>query len=297
MYGSFFHNSFRIATSALNSRLKINLFRRDKNQVATAKRQLLEALCHHDLAAVYTLIGRWQKILGREKLINLIVNEVLVECDANSHHWFFQSFMGQSLYEQMQQQAQNNVFHILVNTGLELGTDFSFGLDSEMIINDRAKQALLNQLAQEQRAFFEAQLQSFLVTDPIIAIERQLECPFFTNLTKIASQKVQGLSNSQAAAYLGVLLAGLVKRHPELQHVDFPTKFIFNALQGLSQERITAILNDEETNPQFDEITIFEDLLVSLGETKPHSLNEGMNIDQLKKIDLVWYSEHRIEEI
>ncbi|MFN6568760.1 hypothetical protein [Dendronalium sp. ChiSLP03b] len=280
--------------------MKINLFRRDKDQATTAKRQLLEALRCRDLAAINTLIARWQKTIGEEKLTDVIVNQVMVECDSDSHRWFLQRFLEQSKYQQMQQQAQNHVFHILVNTGLEPGKDFSFGSDSEMIISDRAKQTLLNHLPQEHRALFEAQLQSSPISDPIIAIEQQLGCAFFTNLTKIASEQMQVLDNSQAAAYLGVLLAGLIKRHPALQEVDFPTRFIFNVLQGLSPERATAILNDEETNPQFDESIICQDLLASLGEHQFHSLAEGegnMSVEQLKQLDLVWFGERRLAEI
>ncbi|RCJ42146.1 hypothetical protein A6770_07985 [Nostoc minutum NIES-26] len=280
--------------------MKINLFRRDKDQATTAKRQLLEALRCRDLAAINTLIARWQKTIGEEKLTDVIVNQVMVECDSDSHRWFLQRFLEQSKYHQMQQQAQNHVFHILVNTGLEPGKDFSFGSDSEMIISDRAKQTLLNHLPQEHRVLFEAQLQSSPVSDPIIAIEQQLGCAFFTNLTKIASEQVQVLDNSQAAAYLGVLLAGLVKRHPALQEVDFPTRFIFKVLQGLSPERATAILNDEEINPQFDESIICQDLLASLGEHQSHSLAEGegnMSVEQIKQLDLVWFGERRLAEI
>lgn len=280
--------------------MKINLFRRDKDQATTAKRQLLEALRRRDLAAIDTLIARWQKTIGEEKLTNLIVNEVMVECDSDSHGWFVQSFFGLLKYQHIQQQAQNHVFRILANMGLEPGKDFSFGLDGEMIISDRAKQILLNQLPQEHRALFEAQLQSSQVLDPIMAIEQQLGCAFFANLTTIAAKKMQLLTNSQAAAYLGVLLAGLVKRHPALQDVDFPTRFIFNVLQGLPPERVTAIVNDEETNPQFDESIIYQDLLASLGEHQSHSLAEGednMNLEQLKKLDLVWYGERRLAEI
>ena len=198
-------------------------------------------------AAINTLIVRWQKIIGGEKLTDVIVKEVMFECDSDSHRWFFETFFGELKYQEIQEQSQNNVFRILVNTGLEPGKDFSFDIDGNMIISDRAKQILLNQLPLKHQKLLEAQLQSLLVTDPIIAIEKQLGCAFFTNLTKIASQKVRLLSNSQAAAYLGVLLAGLVKRHPVLQDVDFPTRFIFSILQGLPQERATAIMNDEQT--------------------------------------------------
>ncbi len=280
--------------------MKLNVFRRDKNQAANAKRQLFEALHRRDRTAINTLMERWQEILGGEKLTEVIINEVMVECDSNSHCWFVQHFLGQSKYEQLQQQAQNNVFHILVNAGLEPGKDFSFGLDGEMIISDRAQQILLNQLPQEHRALFEAQVQTSPVLNPIMAIEQQLGCAFFTNLIKIASQKVQSLTNSQAAAYLGVVLAGLVKRHPALQDVDFPTKFIFKSLQGLSQERATAILNDPETNPQFDEITIFWDLLAAMGESDSYRIVEAestISLKKFKELDLVWCGERRISEI
>jgi hypothetical protein len=92
----------------------------------------------------------------------------------------------------------------------------------------------------------------------------------------------------------------LVKRHPALQEVDFPTRFIFQVLQGLSPERATAIINDEETNPQFDETIICQDLLASLGERQSHSLTDkegNMSVEQLKKLDLVWYGERRLAEI
>ncbi len=280
--------------------MKLNVFRRNKNQAANAKRQLFEALRRRDETAINTLMTRWQKILGEEKLTEIIINEVIVECDADSHCWFVQHFLGQSKYQQLQQQAQNNVFHILVNAGLEPGKDFSLGLNGEMIISDRAQQILLNQLPYEHRALFEAQVQTSLVPNPMMAIEQQLGCAFFTNLIKIASQKVQSLTNSQAAAYLGVVLAGLVKRHPALQDMDFPTKFIFQALQGLPQERATAILNDEQTNPQFDEITIFEDLLAAMGEPDSYRIAEEsgtISIKQFKELDLVWCGERRISEI
>jgi hypothetical protein len=280
--------------------LKLNVFRRDKNQAANAKRQLFEALRRRDEIAINTLMTRWQKILGGEKLTEVIINEVIVECDADSYCWFVQHFLGQSKYQQLQQQAQNNVFHILVNAGLELGKDFSFGLDGEMIISDRAQQILLNQLPHEHRALFKSQVQTSPIPNPMMAIEQQLGCTFFTNLIKIASQKVQSLTNSQAAAYLGVVLAGLVKRHPALQDVNFPTKFIFQALQGLTQERATAILNDEETNPQFDEITIFQDLLAAMEEPGSYRIAEEsgtISIKQFKELDLVWCGERRISEI
>ncbi|WGV27164.1 hypothetical protein [Halotia branconii] len=279
--------------------MKFNVFRGNKNQAANAKRQLFEALHRRDITAINNLIERWQEILGGEKLTEVIINEVIVECDADSHCWLMQHFLGESKYQQLQQQAQNNVFHIFVNAGLEPGKDFSFGLDDEMIISDRAQQILLNQLPPEHRALFEAQVQTSSVLDPMMAIEQQLGCAFFTNLIKIASQKVQSLTNYQAAAYLGVVLAGLVKRHPALQDVDFPTKFIFQSLQGLSQERATAILNDEQTNPQFDEIVIFQDLLAAMGEFNSYRIAEAESISlkQLKELDLVWCGEHRISEI
>ncbi|MBE9007549.1 hypothetical protein IQ259_21425 [Fortiea sp. LEGE XX443] len=279
--------------------MNINLFKRNKDQATAAKRLLIEALRRRDTASIQSLTIRWQNIIGEEKLTEM-VNEALHKCDAETHSWFFTSFLGQFRYQQMQQKAQNNVFHILVNAGLEPGKDFSFGLDGEMIISDRAKEILLNHLPQEQRRFFEAQLQFSTVADPIVAIEQQLGCLFYTNLIKIASRQVKILSNEQAAAYLGVLLAGLVKRHPALQDVDFPTKFIFNTLQELPQQRVTAILNDQETNPQFDEVIIFQDLLAAMQESESDCMSEeyGCNsLEQLKKLDSVWCGEYRLAEI
>jgi hypothetical protein len=281
--------------------VKINLFKRHKDQQVTkAKRQLLQALHQRDMAALQNLITQWQKIIGEKKLTNLIVNEVLLECDAEIHSWFFENCLGKFRYQQMQQQAQNNVFYIVVNAGLEPGKDFSFGLDGDIIISDRTKQILLDHLPQQQQKFFEAQLQFATVTDPIAAIEQNLGYPFYQNLTKIAALKVQSLSNTQAAAYLGVLLAGLVKRHPALRDVDFPTKFIFNSLQELPQQRVTAILNDQETNPQFDQVIIFQDLLAAMEEPEFVCMNKAercLSLEQLKKLDLVWCGEDISAEI
>lgn len=280
--------------------MKINIFRQKKDLAATAKRQLLEALNQRDTSAVKSLIGEWQPILGSEKLTNLIVNEVMLECDSDSHSWFCQIFLGQAQYQQMGEKAQNSVFQTLLSAGLEPGKDFSFGSDSRIIINDRAKQILLSQVPQEHRASFEAQLESSLILDPVTTIEQQLGCAFFTNLTEIARQQMQVLSNSQAAAYVGVLLAGLVSRHPQLQDADFPTRFIFNILQELSQERAMLILNDPETNPQFDEMIIFGHLLAAMGDKEYHRIADeegGISLEQLKKLDLVWCGERRLSEI
>ncbi|MGF1935436.1 MAG: hypothetical protein RM347_013765 [Nostoc sp. ChiQUE02] len=271
---------------------------------ATAKCQLLKALNQRDTSGVKSLIVKWQPILGSEKLTNLIVNEVMLECDSDSHSWFCQIFLGQAQYQQMGEKAQSNVFQTLLGAGLEPGKDFSFGSDSRIIISDRAKQILLSQVPQEHRASFEAQfeaqLESSLVLDPVTTIEQQLGCAFFTNLTEIAIQQMQVLSNSQAAAYLGVLLAGLVSRHPQLKDVDFPTRFIFNILQELSEERAMLILNDPETNPQFDEIIIFGHLLAAMGDKEYHRIADeegGISLEQLKKLDLVWCGERRLSEI
>ncbi|MEH2139410.1 hypothetical protein [Nostoc sp.] len=280
--------------------MKINVFGRKKALVATAKRQLLKALNYRDIAAINSLIGDWQRILGVEKLTDLIVNEVMVECDSDSHSWFCQIFLGQVQYEQMEEKAQSNIFQILVSNYLEPGKDFSSGPHRSIIISDRAKQVLLSQVPQEHQTAFESQLESSLVLDPVTTIEQLLGCTFFTNLTEIAIQQMELLSNSQAAAYLGVLLAGLVSRHPQLQDVDFPTRFIANALQELSQERAMAILNDPETNPQFDEIIIFEHLLAAMGDKEYHQIAEeegGISLNQLKKLDLVWCGERRLSEM
>ncbi|MBD2486064.1 hypothetical protein [Aulosira sp. FACHB-615] len=276
--------------------MNINLFKRNQNQVTATKRQFLKALRRRDPAAIQGLTMRSQNIIGEEKLTH-IVDEVLRECDADSHSWFFTNFLGQFRYQQMQQAAQNNVFHILVTAGLEPGKDFSFGLDGEMIVSDRAKQILLDHLPHEQRKLFAAQLQVSAVADPIVAIEKQLGCPFYQNLTKIAADKVKQLNNKQAAAYLGVLLAGLVKRHPALQDVDFPTKFILNTLQSLPQQRATAILNDPETDPQFDEVIIFQDLLAAMAEAETSETENVNSLEQLKKLDRVWCGEYRLAEI
>ncbi|MBN3884019.1 MAG: hypothetical protein HWQ44_13855 [Nostoc sp. JL34] len=280
--------------------MKINIFRQKKDLAATAKRQLLKALNQRDTSAVKSLIGEWQPILGSDKLTNLIVNQVMLECDSDSHSWFCQIFLGQAQYQQMGEKAQSNVFQTLLGAGLEPGKDFSFGSDSRIIVNDRAKQILLSQVPQEHRASFEAQLESSLILDPVTTIEQQLGCAFFTNLTEIASQQMQVLNNSQAAAYLGVLLAGLVSRHPQLQDADFPTRFIFNILQELSQERAMLILNDPETNPQFDEMIIFGHLLAAMGDKEYHHIADeegGISLEQLKKLDLVWCGERRLSEI
>ncbi|MBG1268515.1 hypothetical protein [Nostoc sp. WHI] len=280
--------------------MKINIFGRKKYLLGTAKRQLLKALNCRDIAGIRSLIVEWQSILGAEKLTNLIVNEVMVECDSHSHSWFCQIFLGQAQYEQMEEKAQSNIFQILLGEGLEPGKDFSSGLDGMIIVGDRAQQILLSQVPQEHRASFEAQLESLLVLDPVTTIEQQLGCAFFTNLTEIAIQQMQVLSNSQAAAYLGVLLAGLVSRHPQLKDADFPTRFIFNTLQELSPERAILILNDPETNPQFDEIMIFQHLLAAMGDKEYHRIAEeedGISLDQLKKLDLVWCGERRLSEI
>ncbi|MFN6481411.1 MULTISPECIES: hypothetical protein [unclassified Nostoc] len=266
----------------------------------TAKRQLLKALNKRDISAVKSLIREWQSILGAEKLTNLIVNEVMLECDSDSHSWFCQIFIGQAQYQQMGEKAQINVFQTLLGAGLEPGKDFSFGSDSRIIISDRAEQILLSQVPQEHQASFKAQLESSLVSDPVTTIEQQLGCAFFSNLTEIASQKMQVLSNSQAAAYLGVLLAGLVSRHPQLQDADFPTRFIFNTLQGLPEERAMLILNDPETNPQFDEMIIFGDLLAAMGDQEYHRIADeegGISLEQLKKLDLVWCGECRLSDM
>lgn len=267
---------------------------------ATAKRQLLKALNCRDIAAIKSLIVEWQSILGSTKLTDLIVNEVMLECDSDSHSWFCQIFLGQAQYKQMEEKAQSNVFQILVSKGLKPGKDFSLGLDGMMIVGDRAKQILLTQVPQKHQASFEAQLETSLVSDPATTIEQQLGCAFFSNLTEIAIQQMQVLSNSQAAAYLGVLLAGLVSRHPQLQDVDFPTRFIANTLQELPQERAMLILNDPETNPQFDEIIIFGHLLAAMGDKEYYRIAEedgGISLDQLKKLDLVWCGERRLSEM
>jgi hypothetical protein len=280
--------------------LKVNGFGENKDQAVTAKRQLLKALSRRDLTAINSSIARWQTIIGAEKLTDLIVNEVMVECDSDSHSWFCQTFFGQFQYAQMQGKAQSNIFKILVDEGLEPGKDFSFGLDGEIIISDRAKQVLLRKLPKECISSFKSQLQSSPVLDPVAAIEQQLECPFFTNLTEIATRQIQVLSNSQAAAYLGVLIAGLVKRHPALQNADFPTLFIVNTLEGLSQERAMAILNDPQTDPEFDETIIFQHLLAAMEDTEYHriaGLDGVISIEHLKKLDLVWCSDRRISEI
>ncbi|MEH2160262.1 MAG: hypothetical protein V7K38_04285 [Nostoc sp.] len=280
--------------------MKINVFGRRKGLVATAKRQLLKALNFRDIAAIHSLILELETILGAEKLTDLIVNELMVECDSDSHSWFCQIFLGQAQYEQMTEKAQSNVFKILVSKGLEPGKDFSSGRDRSLIISDRAKLVLITQVPQEHQAAFESQLESSLVLDPVTTIEQQLGCAFFTNLTEIAIQEMELLSNSQAAAYLGVLLAGLVSRHPELKDVDFPTKFIVNALQELSPERAMAILNDPERNPQFDETIIFGHLLAAMGDKEYHRIAEeegGISLNQLKKLDLVWCGERRLSEI
>ncbi|OCQ96011.1 hypothetical protein BCD64_11660 [Nostoc sp. MBR 210] len=276
--------------------MNINLFKRNQNQVTATKRQFLKALRRRDAAAIQGLTMRSQNIIGESKLTQ-IVDEALRVCDAESHSWFFTNFLGQFRYQQMQQAAQNNVFHLLVTAGLEPGKDFSFGLDGEMIVSDRAKQILLDHLPQEQRKLFAAQLQVSPVADPIVAIEQQLGCPFYQNLTKIAADKLKQLSNEQAAAYLGVLLAGLVKRHPALQDVDFPTKFILNALEGLPQQQATAILNDPETDPQFDEVIIFQDLLAAMAELETSETEKCNSLEQLKKLDRVWCGEYRLAEI
>ncbi|MBD2597722.1 hypothetical protein H6G74_25855 [Nostoc spongiaeforme FACHB-130] len=276
--------------------MNINLFKRNQNQVTATKRQFLKALRRRDAAAIQGLTMRSQNLIGESKLTQ-IVDEALRECDAESHSWFFTNFLGQFRYQQMQQAAQNNVFHLLVTAGLEPGKDFSFGLDGEMIVSDRAKQILLDHLPHEQRKLFAAQLQVSAVADPIVAIEQQLGCPFYQNLTKIAADKLKQLNNKQAAAYLGVLLAGLVKRHPALQDVDFPTKFILNTLQGLPQQRATAILNDPETDPQFDEVIIFQDLLAAMAEPETSETENCNSLEQLKKLDRVWCGEYRLAEI
>ncbi|MBW4645712.1 MAG: hypothetical protein KME23_22455 [Goleter apudmare HA4340-LM2] len=280
--------------------MKINIFGQKKDPATTAKRQLIKALQRRNLAVIQTLVAQWQKILGVDKLTDLIVNQVMVECDADSHSWFLQTFLGQSQYEQMQQQAQNNVVQMLVNVGLELGKDFSFGLNSEIIISDRTQEILLSQVPANRQASLTSQIQSSPVPDEITAIEQQLGCAFFTNLTEIASQKVQLLSNSQAAAYLGVVIAGLVQRYPLLHKVDFPTKFIFGALAGLPPARVMAILNDQQTQPTFNEWIIFEDLLTALGDPESHRIaaeDGGISLEQLKKLDLVWCGDRRIAEI
>ncbi|MCF2148479.1 hypothetical protein IQ276_019015 [Desmonostoc muscorum LEGE 12446] len=280
--------------------MKINRFGQNKDRVATVKRQLLEAVSHRDIAAVSNLIVHWQKVLGAEKLTNLIANEVMLECDSDSHRWFCRIFFGQGQYEQMQEKAQSNVFQILLREGLEPGKDFSFGCDGRLIIGDRAKQILLCQVPQERQALFEARLEPLLVEDRVIAIEQQLGRAFFSNLTEIAIQQMQVFSNSQAAAYLGVLVAGLVSRYPQLQDADFPTRFIVSILQGLPEERAMLILNDPEENPQFDELIIFQDLLAAMGDTEYHQITDedgGISLEQLKKLDLVWRGDREISEI
>jgi hypothetical protein len=119
-------------------------------------------------------------------------------------------------------------------------------------------------------------------------------------LTEIAIQHIPTLSNSQAAAYLGVLVAGLVSRHPQLQDADFPTRFILSTLQGLPEERAMLILNDPEENPQFDELIVFQHLLAAMGDTEHQRITEedgGISLDQLKKLDLVWRGDREISEI
>lgn len=280
--------------------MKINRFGQNKDKVATVKRQLLEALSRRDIAAVSRLIAHWQKVLGTEKLTNLIVNEVMVECDSDSHRWFCQIFLGQGQYEQMQEKAQTNVFQILLSGGLEPGKDFSFGSDGRLLMSDRAKEILLSQVPEQRKFLFAAQLEPLASEDGVIAIEQQLGCAFFSNLTEIAIQHIQTLSNSQAAAYLGVLVAGLVSRHPQLQDADFPTRFILSTLQGLPEERAMLILNDPEENPQFDELIVFQHLLAAMGDTEHQRITEedgGISLDQLKKLDLVWRGDREISEI
>lgn len=264
------------------------------------KRLLLKAIQRRNIADIQTLIAQWQKILGVDKLTDVIVNEVIVECDADSHSWFLQTFLGQSQYEQMQAQALNHLVDLLINTGLELGKDFSVGRDSEMIISDRTQEILLHQVPENHQASLASQIQSSPLPNLVIVIEQQLGCPFFTNLTKIAAQKVRLLSNSQAAAYLGVMVAGLVQRYPLLPEVDFPTQFILGALAGLPPARLTAILNDRQTQPTFNELWIFQDLLTALGDTQAHRVTAedgGLSLEQLKKLDLVWSGDRRLAEM
>ncbi|WP_017654706.1 hypothetical protein [Fortiea contorta] len=280
--------------------MKINEFGQQKEPSVTAKRQLLKALQRRNASAIQTLIVHWQKILGTEQLVNLIVREVMIECDSQSHSWFIQTFLEKGRYVELEQQAQNHVWQMLVNAGLELGKDFSFGQNHEMMVSDRTQEILLHHLPENRQTFFTAQIETSIVPDPIIVIEQHLGCPFFTTLTEIASQKMRVLQNAQAAAYLGVMIAGLVQRYPELQDADFPTKFIFSALAGLPEARAMAILNDEQTAPTFNELIIFQDLLLALNDPEAHRVTAedgGISLNQLKKLDLVWCGQQRIAEI
>ncbi|WP_392533749.1 hypothetical protein [Nostoc sp. C117] len=280
--------------------MKFNGFWRKKDRVTIAKRQLLKALIQRNLVAVNNLIVKWQTILGAAKLTDLIAKEVMVECDSDSHSWFCRTFLGQAQYEQMEGKAKTNIFQILLGQGLEPGKDFSFGSDGRILVSDRAKYILVDKVPQQHRASFATQLESFVILDPVSSIEYQLGCAFFSNLTEIAIQQIEILSDSQAAAYLGVLLAGLVSRHPQLRDADFPTRFLFNTLQGCSDKRAMRILNDPETNPQFDEMIIFGHLLAAMGDKQYQYIAEeegGITLEQLKKLDLVWSGESRIAEI
>jgi hypothetical protein len=152
----------------------------------------------------------------------------------------------------------------------------------------------------------------FKSSNDVIAIEKlgtmttqqvtiELPEPIFRQLVRIAEathQPVEALVTQSVISNLPPFTENApTDIQPELLRMQTVDKdelkaIAYAQIEPGDRERHVNLLKKNE-----EDLLTAEDLLVSLGETKPHRLNEGMNIDQLKKIDLVWYSEHPIAEI
>lgn len=236
-----------------------------------------------DTEQLKVVIREASERLGRAEVERMIVDEVLPDLSRKEQEWWISQLPDQTQSE-MGDQVREAVFSILTEEGFEVGKDFSVGPERGLMISDRARDFLLSQMPEEERAELERELFK-LSQNPYQLIEEQLGVPFFDNLKKTATARLQGLDDAMAIGYLANITEGIVQKHPEL--TDFKEWFLSSVLDF---DRLNRLIATEATD--CGDISFFlGDIVSAAGASQEVTEQDGRQLvtqSGLKLLSQVW---------
>ena len=252
----------------------------NKSELRTTMKRCFEK---RDTEQLKRTIQKASELLGRGEVERMIVDEVLPDLSRKEQEWWISQLPDQTQSE-MGDQVREAVFSILTEEGFEVGKDFSVGPERGLMISDRARDFLLSQMPEEERAELERELFK-LSQNPYQLIEEQLGVPFFDNLKKTATARLQGLDDAMAIGYLANITEGIVKRHPEL--TDFGGWFISNVVDCHRLQRLLAT----DVGDWGDVSFFMADIITAAGGENEIKEDDGqrlMSREGLKLLASVW---------
>jgi hypothetical protein len=183
---------------------------------------------------------------------------------------------------------------ICQETGAELGRDISL-VDGGVLIDNAIFQPFLDDLPPGQLEEMKAKghIKEPVTQDPFKMLETSLGLPFFDSLEAIAKLRAATLDDASAAAYMGMLVDGMINKHSWLS----PSWAYSFSERVLGTERLAVIRDNSGTIQGIENTSahVFGDLLTALGGNVYDHPEHGplLGRDALLLLDKVFRGEER----